>query len=148
MFIEKFLESKKKRYAIGLIIIPIIIANVHSAVWPFYFVLYLPYVVEYLIVLFSDSDIYRKIKLKYYEVNLKKLKEKVENNRIKDDKIEKCKLKINVMTANIEEEKNRIKSADERREERRTNPYKIILKKNDNVKWLILIMVIVYLQDY
>ena len=46
------------------------------------------------------------------------------------------------MTANIEEEKNRIKSADERREERRTNPYKIILKKNDNVKWLILIMVI------
>ncbi len=142
LFIEKFLESKKKRYAIGLIIIPIIIANVHSAVWPFYFVLYLPYVVEYLIVLFSDSDIYRKIKLKYYEVNLKKLKEKVENNRIKDDKIEKCKLKINVMTANIEEEKNRIKSADERREERRTNPYKIILKKNDNVKWLILIMVI------
>ncbi len=142
LFIEKFLESKKKRYAIGLIIIPIIIANVHSAVWPFYFVLYLPYVVEYLIALFSDSDIYRKIKLKYYEVNLKKLKEKVENNRIKDDKIEKCKLKINVMTANIEEEKNRIKSADERREERRTNPYKIILKKNDNVKWLILIMVI------
>ena len=44
LFIEKFLESGKKRYAVGLIIIPILIANFHSAVWPFYFVLYLPYI--------------------------------------------------------------------------------------------------------
>ena len=28
-FIEMFLETKKKRYVVGLIIIPIIIANVH-----------------------------------------------------------------------------------------------------------------------
>ena len=34
-FIEKFLETKQKRYAVGLVIIPIIIANVHVAVWPF-----------------------------------------------------------------------------------------------------------------
>ena len=45
-FIEKFLESKKKRYAIGLIIIPILIANLHLAVFPFYFVLYLPYIAQ------------------------------------------------------------------------------------------------------
>ena len=44
LFIEKFIETKKKRYAIYLIIIPIITANVHLAVWPFYFVLYLPYI--------------------------------------------------------------------------------------------------------
>ena len=30
LFIEMFLSTKKKRYAIGLIILPIIIANVHS----------------------------------------------------------------------------------------------------------------------
>ena len=48
-FIEKFLESKKKRYAIGLIIIPILIANLHLAVFPFYFVLYLPYIAQYII---------------------------------------------------------------------------------------------------
>ena len=49
LFIEKFLESGKKRYAIGLIIIPILIANIHSAVWPFYFVLFLPYIGEYVL---------------------------------------------------------------------------------------------------
>ena len=42
-FIESFLDTKKIKYAIGLIIIPIIIANVHAAVFPFYFVLFLPY---------------------------------------------------------------------------------------------------------
>ena len=36
----------------------------------------------------------------------------------------------------------RIKEIEEKRKERRSHPYKIILKKNDNVKWLILIMVI------
>ena len=46
IFIEKFLEKPKKRYAIGLIIIPILIANIHSAVFPFYFILYLPYLLK------------------------------------------------------------------------------------------------------
>lgn len=48
-FIEEFLETKKKRYAFGLICIPIIISNIHVAVWYFYFILYLPYVAEYII---------------------------------------------------------------------------------------------------
>ena len=55
LFIEQFLNTKKKRYAIGLIIIPILIANLHVAVWPFYFVLYLPYVVQYVMVLVRNS---------------------------------------------------------------------------------------------
>ena len=61
-FIEKFLETKKKRYAVGLIVIPILIANMHSAVFPFYFVLYLPYIAEYIIACISEVIIYRKIK--------------------------------------------------------------------------------------
>ena len=52
--IEKFLETRKKRYALMLILIPILIANIHSAVWPFYFVLYLPYIGEYIITLIGD----------------------------------------------------------------------------------------------
>lgn len=48
-FIEKFLETKKKRYIFGLICIPIIISNIHVAVWYFYFILYLPYIAEYII---------------------------------------------------------------------------------------------------
>ena len=49
LFIERFLQTKKIKYAILLIIIPIIIANVHLAVWPFYFILFLPYIAEYII---------------------------------------------------------------------------------------------------
>ena len=40
-FIESFLESKKKRYGVGLIVLAILIANLHAAVWPFYFVLFI-----------------------------------------------------------------------------------------------------------
>ncbi|MBR4641056.1 MAG: hypothetical protein IKO79_10905, partial [Butyrivibrio sp.] len=54
LFIEQFLSTKKRRYAIGLIILPIIIANVHVAVWPFYFVLFLPYIAEYIIAVIAD----------------------------------------------------------------------------------------------
>ena len=59
-FIERFLETKQKKYAIGLIIIPIIIANVHCAVWPFYFILFLPYIAEYLICLIRDAHLEHK----------------------------------------------------------------------------------------
>ena len=48
-FIEKFWETGKKRYGLILAIIPILIANLHVAVWPFYFVLYLPYIAEYIL---------------------------------------------------------------------------------------------------
>jgi len=48
-FIESFLEQPKKRYVLGLIAIPILIANLHLAVWWFYFILYLPYIAEYIL---------------------------------------------------------------------------------------------------
>ena len=48
-FIEKLIQTKNKKYGIGLIAISIIIANLHVAVWPFMFVLYLPYIAEYII---------------------------------------------------------------------------------------------------
>ena len=131
--IEGFINTKKKRYVVGLIIIPIIIANVHLAVWPFYFVLYLPYVVEYIIACFAESNIYRKIGIKFFEIRLKKLTAK---NKDKDkEKIEEIKVRIEKLNDNI------MKST-ERREKRQEHPYKIILKKNNNVKWLIVIMIV------
>ena len=42
--IEMFLKTKKKRYGGYLILISIAIANLHVAVWPFYFVLFMPYI--------------------------------------------------------------------------------------------------------
>lgn len=48
-FIERLLNSSKKRYGIYLIIISILVANLHAAVWPLYFILMLPYILEYLV---------------------------------------------------------------------------------------------------
>lgn len=91
LFIEKFLETKKIKYGIMLIIIPIIIANIHLAVWPFYFILFLPYIGEYLISMF-----YKKW------IN----KDGINQNQ------------------------------------------KLILQKNDNTKWLILIAIIAMLTGF
>ena len=52
--IEKLVETNKKLYSISLVILSILIANLHSAVWPFMFVLYLPYVVEYFMSIFEE----------------------------------------------------------------------------------------------
>ncbi len=55
-FIESFLETPKKRYVVGLISIPILIANLHVAVWWFYFILYIPYIAEYVIAKISKIE--------------------------------------------------------------------------------------------
>ena len=129
--IEKFLETKKKRYALMLIIIPIIIANVHSAVWPFYFVLYLPYIGEYCIALFIDILNYGICKEKRLNKKINKLR-----NSGKSDVQEKI--------LKLEEELKQYKERVERINQRKASkePYKLIVEKNNNVKWLILIMII------
>ena len=131
LFIERFIETKKKRFIIGLIIIPIVIANVHSAVWPFYFVLYLPYIAEYLLAWFSESNWYKKIVIRWNKRRVKRLSLK---NRSKE-KIEKLTTKIEQIQTQIEEENRK-------RENRRANPYKVILKKDSAIKYIILIMIL------
>ena len=70
--IEKFLETKKKRYAFLLILIPLIITNLHCAVFPFYFVLFLPYIGEYLLITVVDWDLdLRALKLAFKIKNIK-----------------------------------------------------------------------------
>ena len=129
--IEKFLETKKKRYAIGLIIIPIIIANVHLAVFPFYFVLYLPYIAEYIIAQLAEIICYKKIKVRIIKDEINKLQKTGKN----PEKLEK----LNTKLKELEEKIDKIKI---KRTKELKNPYKIKLAKNDNVKWLILIMII------
>lgn len=130
LFIEKFLETKKKRYALGLIIIPIIIANVHAAVFPFYFILYLPYIAEYLCILIMDTILYKSINK--FILKLKYNSAKKSNNIDKANKIEQ-ELK------QLEEKVSKIKI---KRDQDKKNSYKIIAKRNPNAKWLILIMII------
>ena len=129
--IEKFLETKKKRYAVGLIIIPILIANMHAAVFPFYFVLYLPYIAEYIIACISEHIIYRKD-----ETNLLKLKIKLLSKRSgNEEKIEKLKGELKLLLEKID--KIKVKRTKELQ-----NPYKLKLKKRKATKWLILIFII------
>lgn len=130
-FIERFLETKKKRYALALIVIPILIANLHSAVFPFYFILYLPYIAEYIIAVLGETVIYRKVKIAKMKLEIKLLSRKNTNT----EKIEKLKDELK----QIQEKVDKIKI---KRTKELQNPYKIKLVKNNNVKWLILIMVI------
>ena len=59
--IERILETGKKKYGIYLIIISILVANLHVAVWPFLFILYLPYIAEYIIACFIKKSDKSKI---------------------------------------------------------------------------------------
>lgn len=130
-FIEKFLENKKKRYAIGLIIIPILIANLHLAVFPFYFILYLPYIAEYIIANFAEKIVYRKTSMR----QLKRKINKLSKNEGNEERVEKLQKELN----DLEEKVDKIKI---KRSKELQDPYKIRLEKNTNVKWLILIMII------
>lgn len=53
--IERLVDSKEKKYMIGLIILSVLIANLHVAVWPFTFVLYLPYIAEYIMAVIEEK---------------------------------------------------------------------------------------------
>ena len=130
-FIEKFLDTKKKRYVIGLIIIPILIANLHTAVFPFYFVLYLPYIAEYIIASISENIIYRKSEVKILKFKIKLLSKKNENK----EKVDKLNKELKVLLENID--KVKVKRTKELQ-----NPYKLKLAKKDATKWLILIFII------
>mgnify|MGYP004566309917 CR=1 FL=1 len=126
-FIEKFIQNPKKiQYAIGIILSSILIANLHVAVWPFIFIISLPYIAEYIICLMSDIIIYRKVTIFIKKILLKKYKKNEEKTKI----IQK---QINNITAQNE----KIKKVRETEE-----PYKIKMKLNKNVKWLILVMAI------
>lgn len=69
-FIEMFLKKKKKKYLFGLLLVSLILCNIHVAVWPFYFILYLPYFAEYLTAIIlnkikKDNKITKFIKNKF-----------------------------------------------------------------------------------
>lgn len=136
LFIEQFIATRKKRYAVYLIIIPILIANLHCAVWPFYFVLYLPYIAEYLIALILEWQIFYNIKIVFYKKKIEKLNKKGKLEEIG---------KYQEIIAKLQLEKER---AFQDRIKRQNKAYKVILKKEPMVKWLIVIMVICTLTGF
>lgn len=129
--IEKFIENRKIWYGILLIGISLLIANLHVATWPFFFVLFLPYIAEYLISVLADTIFYKKINVFIMKLKIKVLGKKKNNL----EKIENLKAELEKLQSKV----SRIKI---KREEENRNPYKITIKKNNNVKWLIVIMII------
>lgn len=135
-FIEMFLDTKKKRYAIGLILIPIAIANIHAAVFPFYFILFLPYIGEYIIALLKENiDLPTLLFLKSDKIEIKKLSNKKELTEKEIKKLEQLTKRVEVNEKRIEKKKELVKA-------RKGKEYKIIINRRENVKWLIIIMVI------
>ena len=128
-FIEKFIENRKIGYGIGLIIISILIANLHVATWPFFFVLFLPYIAEYFIAVISDIIIYKKVRALVIKHKMKVAQKKNNLERLKE-----LQLKLDE-----QKEKNlKIKA----KRENENNSYKIVIKRKENVKFLIIIMII------
>ncbi len=126
--IEKFLQTKKKRYAVGLIVIPTLIANLHAAVWPFYFILFLPYIGEYIFSFLGNANYIRFLKIKFW-------KRKLKSKKITAEKASNIQAKIASLEAEIIIQK-------ENTTKRRSHAYKVVIERNNNVKALILIMIL------
>ena len=140
LFIEKFLESGKKRYAVGLIIIPILIANIHSAVWPFYFVLFLPYIGEYIIRIILDAHIVHNVYKWITEFRIKRTNKILK--KAPKESVAKYQTKVAELTKLQEENNSKFEITLTKRAEKRKRPFKLKIEKLDRVKWLILIMFI------
>lgn len=144
LFIERYLETGKKRYLVGLVLDPILLANCHAALFPIYFVVFMPYLAEYIIALLNKKEIYAR-KINRLKKSISKLEEniEIEEEGSKEagkykEKLEKRKAKLNLIQAKLDktieksEKKKQISGKDS----------KIIIEKNDRIKWLILTFVI------
>ena len=139
--IERFIENKKVINALTLLIIQILIANLHVAVWPFSFVLYLPYVAEYLIAELQDIVLYKKLQIKFLKIKAQKCNDKIKssNNKINSEKYVK---RLQKVTEKLLEKQELVEKIRIKRQEKQGKEYKITIKKNKNVRWLVLIMII------
>lgn len=121
-FIEKFLENHKLRYAIGLVISFLLVANLHAALWPFFFVLFLPYIAEFILsidYIYIIKSFWIKLKIKRFDKKDNKEKKEAYENKLQ---------KLNMIK--------------EKLDAKRENPYKIKIVRNKNIKWLALVILI------
>ena len=140
LLIEKLLETGKIRYMVGLVIIPILIANLHSAVFPFYFILFLPYLGEDIVKNFITTPririIHKQILEKQKQIYLDKIKKFEESDvRIEEykEKIKECDSKIKAENLKIEKYLSKTKDLDN---------YKLRIATSDNIKKLYIVFII------
>ena len=140
LLIEKLLETGKIRYMVGLVIIPILIANLHSAVFPFYFILFLPYLGEDIVKNFIATPririIHKQILEKQKQIYLDKIKKFEESDvRIEEykEKIKECESKIKAENLKIEKYLSKTKELDN---------YKLRIATSENIKKLYIVFII------
>lgn len=141
LFIENFLETKKKIYLLGMIIISIAIANIHVAVWPFFFVLFLPYIAEYIIASIAEKNVISRLKVLNKKSIIKNI-EKQLNRQVNEKKIEKLKEQLNKAKEELIYEEEKLERVKQTSDNLRQKPYKIKVTKNKAVKWIVLVMII------
>lgn len=140
LLIEKLLETGKIRYMVGLVIIPILIANLHSAVFPFFFILFLPYLGEDIVKNFITTPririIHKQILEKQKQIYLDKIKKFEESDvRIEEykEKIKECDSKIKAENLKIEKYLSKTKDLDN---------YKLRIATSENIKKLYIVFII------
>lgn len=127
-FIEKFLEKPKIGYALIIILIPLLITNLHCAVFPFYFVLFLPFIGEYVVAWVLDAHLILRGKKLVLSI-FKKL-------RPKSKGIE------NVEKAIAELDQKIVSKKEQQEVQKSKEPYKLVIKKNHAVLLLVIVMLI------
>ena len=125
--IEKLIDTSKKRYLIYLLLIPLLITQLHCAVFPMFFILALPYIAEYILVWLSDLSIFDNV-IKFIFKILKKIAKSEENKT-------KYEIKINKITQKIEKEKIE-------KQEKTKNPYKITRDRKKIIIYLLITIII------
>ncbi len=142
--IERVLKDRKLINGIALILIQLLIANLHVAVWPFTFILYLPYVGEYLICELAEFTLYHKARMHQLKQEQKQIEEDIAKEGEKEDLL----YDREAVRKDIEELESKVAKIKAAREKNLENPYKIKLVKNTNARWLILIMIIAILTGF
>lgn len=131
LFIECFLDTKKKRYVLGLMLIAMLIANMHAALFYFFFILMATYIAEYIIIRLRDSHLFYRYRI--YEIKSKITS--LSKKQGKEAKLEKLQVKL----VETEEKFMKFKKRLAQREE---NPYRVKLVRRNAEKWLILICIL------
>lgn len=131
LFIECFLDTKKKRYVLGLMLIAALIANMHAALFYFFFILMAPYIAEYLIIRLRDSHL-------LYRYRIYEIKSKITSLSKKQGK----EAKLEKLQAKLVETEEKFMKFKERLEKREEKPYRVKLVRRNAEKWLILICVL------
>lgn len=130
--IEKFMQgNRKKLYGTVIIFISLLIANIHVAVWPFLFILFLPHLSEQFIIWLYNLKIWNKLIVKFNDIKIQKSKRNGKGNEIKSSN-----LKVNNKETKEQIIDDNIKT------------YKIIFYKNKNVKYLIIVLILSVLMGF